>query len=593
MTADTETQQANETLVRRLVDAVWNDGDHGQLDDLCATDVTIHDPVTPTTIHGTEGYERYVSRYRRGFSDLTVTAETFDTTDELVAVRTTGRGTHDGGFRGREPMGEESTLAGLQVFRVEDGTITEWSGTLVGESELSSFRESFGGRVVGPGDEDYDEVRAVWNGMIDRYPALVARCTGVADVIAAVDFARENDLLVAVRGGGHNVAGTAVCDGGLVVDCSPMTGIRVDLDTQTVHAQAGVTWGELDRETQAFGLATPGGVVSTTGIAGLTLGGGLGWLRHKHGLTIDNLRSVDVVTAAGEFLTASETENRELFWGIRGGGGNFGVVTSFEYRLHPVGPEVMFAGAMYPLETARDILPTWREYMADAPEEASAEAAFWTVPEVPDFPEETHGEPVVALLAVHCGSVETGRRVLQPLREFDEPLVDLSAPTPYVQVQQMFDPFLPEGELNYYWKSIELDSLDDEVVDAVVTAAENRPSPRTIMPIWHLGGAMGRVGPTETAYGDRSATYLLSIDSTWDDPADTEENVAWTREVWADMHRFSDGSLYLNFPGFNEEGEELVRAATGEDNHERLVALKDKYDPTNRFRTNQNVTPTV
>ncbi|WP_458209129.1 FAD-binding protein [Haladaptatus sp. NG-SE-30] len=593
MTADTETQQANETLVRGLIDAVWNDGDLDRLDDLCAPDVTIRDPSTPTTTHGMDGYERYVSRFRRGFSDLGVTAESFETTNELVAVRMTGRGIHPRGFRGREPTGEETTLTGLQVFHVEDGRITEWSGALLDEGDVSSFSESFGGRVISPSDEDYDDVRAVWNGMIDRYPALVARCTGVADVIAAVDFARENDLLVSVRGGGHNVAGTAVCNGGLVIDCSPMTGIRVDLDTQTVHAQAGVTWGELDRETQVFGLATPGGVVSTTGIAGLTLGGGLGWLRCKYGLSIDNLRSVDIVTADGEFLTACGTENRELFWGIKGGGGNFGVVTSFEYRLHPVGPEVMFAGAMYPLETARDILPAWREYMADAPEEVTAEAAFWSIPEVPDFPEETHGEPIVALLAVHCGSVETGRRVLQPLREFDDPLIDLSGPTPYIQVQQMFDPFLPEGELNYYWKSIELDSLDDEVIDAVVTAAENRPSPQTIMPVWHLGGEMKRVGPTKTAYGDRSTTYLLSIDSTWDDPADTEENIAWTREVWADMHRFSDGSLYLNFPGFNEEGEELVRAATGEQNHERMVALKDEYDPTNRFRMNQNVTPTT
>ncbi len=464
---------------------------------------------------------------------------------------------------------------------------------MTGKQSTSTLESRLGGKVVGPDDDRYDAARRVWNGMIDRRPRWIVRCDGAADVIDAVNFSRVHQLMVAVRGGGHNVAGSAVCDDGLVIDLSPMKKIDVDPIARTVRAQGGVTWGELDRETQAFGLAAPGGVVSTTGIAGLTLGGGVGWLRRKYGLSCDNLISVDIVTADGALRTASATENSDLFWGIRGGGGNFGVVISFEFQLHPVGPEVMFAGALYPLEQARTVVPCWRDFIRAAPEEVSSQAVFWSVPAVDAFPPHTRGAPVVALVAMHCGSPAEGQRALQPLREFGEPLIDLSGVMPFVQVQQLYDPFLPAGAFNYYWKSLELNGLDDQVLEAVITAAESRPSPHTLLPIWHHGGAMNRPSARDSAYGDRSAEFLLSIDSTWSDPADNEKNIRWTRALWNDMHRFSSGSLYLNFAGFGEEGQALVQAAYGRDNYERLVALKNKFDPANLFRLNQNILPTA
>lgn len=459
------------------------------------------------------------------------------------------------------------------------------------EETIQQFAETLSGPLIQPGDDAYHAAREVWNGTIDKQPALIAQCTGVADVIAAVNFAREHQLLTSVRGGGHNVAGTAVCDGGLVVDCSPMNGIHVDPDARTVRAESGTTWGELDRETQVFGLATPGGVVSTTGIAGLTLGGGIGWLRRKYGLAIDNLVSVDVVTADGQFRTASADKNPDLFWGLCGGGGNFGVVTSFEYELHPVGPEVTFVGAMYPLDAACEILPSWRDFMENAPEDVSSQAVFWSVPAVPDFPAETHGEPVVAIVAMHCGPVEDGKRILRPLRELEEPLIDLSGVMPYTQVQKLYDPFLAREDLCCYWKSVDLNGLTGDVIDALVSHAENRSSSKTLMPIWHHGGAMKRPGSTDTAYGDRDTTYTLSIDATWEDPSENEKHLAWARDMWADMQRFSDGSLYLNFPGYGEEGKDLVRAAHGDANYERLSELKATYDPANLFRVNQNIEP--
>jgi FAD/FMN-containing dehydrogenase len=382
-----------------------------------------------------------------------------------------------------------------------------------------------------------------------------------------------------------------VCDGGLVIDLSPMKRIEIDAAGRTARAQGGVTWGELDAATQAHGLAAPGGVVSTTGIAGLTLGGGVGWLRRAHGMSCDNLLCVDVITADGTLVTANARENAELFWGLRGGGGNFGVVTSFEFQLHPVGPEVMFAGVFYPLARAHEVLRFWRDFIRDAPEEVSSQAVFWSVPAIPVFPAHMHGAPVVALVAVHCGDVAEGQRVLQPLREIGDALIDLSGPSPFTQVQQLYDPFFPAGELRYYWKSIELDRLDDEVIGAVVEAAATRPSPHTLLPIWHHGGAMSRRPAHETAYGDRGAEFLLSIDSSWADPADDESNLLWTRELWRDMHRYSSGSLYLNFGGFGEEGDALVRAAYGPVTYARLVALKNRYDPGNLFRVNHNIRP--
>ncbi|MDQ5852532.1 MAG: FAD-binding oxidoreductase [Chloroflexota bacterium] len=460
----------------------------------------------------------------------------------------------------------------------------------IGEETIQDFKQRLRGALLRPGDEDYDEARQVWNGMIDRRPAFIVRCTGAADVVDAVNFAREHELLVSVRGGGHNVAGTAVCDGGLMIDLSPMRGVHVDPKTRTVRAQGGATWGDLDRETQLFGLATPGGVISTTGIAGLTLGGGFGHLRRKYGLSSDNLLSVDIVTADGKLLTASEQEHTDLFWAIRGGGGNFGVVASFEFQLHPVGPIVMLCAPVYPIEQARDVLPAWRDFMATAPDELSSNALFWSIPDIPAFPEHARGKPVLMLPGLYAGPAEEGAEMVQPLREIGTPLLDLSGPAPYAAVQSSFDPFFPKGTLLYYWKSIYLDRLDDEVIDAVTAAAEQRPSPLTVMPIWHFGGAMSRVRAGETAFRARDVPFMLSIDSTWADPADSERNIAWTRDVWRSMHRFSSGGLYLNFPGFGEEGQDLVKAAHG-DNYDRLAAVKRTYDPTNFFRMNQNIKP--
>jgi hypothetical protein len=460
------------------------------------------------------------------------------------------------------------------------------------EAAVEEFKASLRGELLTSGDEGYDEARLIWNGMHDKRPALIARCTGVADVIDTVNFARTHNLLLAVRGGGHNVAGSASCDGGVMLDLSLMNGVRVDPEARIAYAQGGATWGDVDRDTQAFGLATPGGVVSTTGIAGLTLGGGLGWLRRKHGLSIDNLLSVDIVTANGQFHTASETKNADLFWGIRGGGGNFGVVTQFEYRLHPVGPIVMLCAPWYAAETAGEVLPAWRDFMATAPEELSSNVLFWTVPPVPDFPEEAHGQRVIIPAAVYIGPVEEGERVVQPLRELGTPLLDLSGPIPWTAVQSAFDPFFPKGEQLYYFKSRYLNGLDDETMDTIISRAVKPPAPMILVVIWHYGGAMSRVGPGETAFVGRDAPYLFSVDSVWNDPQQSEEVITWSRDYLATMEPYSPGGLYINFAGLGEEGEALVRAAYGS-NYDRLVALKNKYDPSNLFRLNQNIKPAV
>jgi FAD/FMN-containing dehydrogenase len=457
---------------------------------------------------------------------------------------------------------------------------------------VEDFQATMRGAVLTATDANYDEVRQIWNGMHDKRPAIIARCTGVADVIVAVNFARRHKLLVAVRGGGHNAAGTGSCDDGIMIDLSLMKGVFVDPNNCRVRAQGGATWGDVDRETQVFGLATPGGVVSTTGIAGLTLGGGLGHLRRKYGLTIDNLVSVEIVTADGQFQVASETENADLFWAIRGGGGNFGVVTSFEYRLHSVGPQVMLAAPWYPAEQAKEVLSAWRDYMETAPEELSSIADFWTVPHSPDFPEAYHGKRVIILPSVYCGDVEQGKKVVQPLREFGTPIIDLSQPINFTEVQQMFDPFFPTGALNYYFKSRYLDGLSDETIDALIPHAVNPPAPMVLIAIWHYGGAMRRVAAADTPFGNRNAPFLLSVDAIWDNKDDNEKVIGYSRQFLAEMEPYSPGGLYVNFAGLGEEGEQLAREAYGE-NYNRLVELKNQYDPTNLFSINLNIKPTV
>ena len=454
---------------------------------------------------------------------------------------------------------------------------------------LEALSQQVRGPVLTPGDPGYDEARSIWNGLIDRRPALIVQCSGAADVVDAVNFAREQGLTLSIKAGGHNVAGNAVNDDGIVLDLSQMRGVHVDPALQTVRVQGGATWGDLDRETQLFGLAVPGGVVSTTGVAGLTLHGGLGHLRRKHGLSIDSLVSVDIVTADGELRRASATENEDLFWAVRGAGSNFGVVTSFEFRAHPVGPMVFVGAIFYPFEEASSILPAWRDFMATAPEELSSLAICWSVPPVEPFPPEIHGTPVVVVAAAYCGPAEEGERVVQPLRELAQPVVDASGPWPWLGLQSGFDAIFPQGELRY-WKSRSVTELSDEVIGDIIELAGRRPAPLSDIVIWHHGGAMSRVAEDETAYGGRDTPFLVTAEASWTDPAQNEEAIAWAREVFDAMERYSTGAVYLNFPGLGEEEDSLARAGYGA-NYDRLTALKAKYDPENLFRMNINIPP--
>jgi FAD/FMN-containing dehydrogenase len=456
-------------------------------------------------------------------------------------------------------------------------------------SAVEDFAARLQGELIRPENPGYEPARQIWNGMIDRRPALVARCTGVDDVVASVDFARENELPLAVRGGGHGVAGHALCDGGLVIDLSELTGVEVDPERRTARAQGGGTLGDLDRETQRHGLATPLGVVTETGIAGLTLSGGIGWLRRKHGLSCDNLASAQVVTADGSVLTASESDNQDLFWAIRGGGGNFGVVTEFEYRLHPVGPDVFVCFVFYPAGRAREVLQSCERYLSDAPEDVAPLAFFGRVPEADEFPADSHREPYVTLLAVHPGDPAEGERVLAPLREMTDPIADLSDTMPYTEAQAVLDEDYPDG-WRYYWKSINVPELSDEVIDRLAEHAAAAPSPHSTVDIWYQGGAMARIGEPETAFANRKQPFLLGIEGNWEDEAASDENVAWVRDAFADMRSFSRGGIYLNFPGFLEEGEQLLHEGYGP-NYERLVEVKRKYDPGNLFRLNANIDP--
>jgi FAD/FMN-containing dehydrogenase len=459
----------------------------------------------------------------------------------------------------------------------------------LGEEEIAAFAESIRGEAIAPGDPRYDAARKVWNGMIDKYPALIARCTGTADVVAAVQFARGHDLPVAVRGGGHNVAGNAVNDGGLVIDLSQMKGILVDPVKRTARAQAGVNWGDLDCETQLFGLATTGGEVSMTGIAGYTLTGGLGLLHRKWGLACDNLLSAEVVTAGGEVLRANVVEHPDLFWALRGGGGNFGIVTWFEYGLHPLGPQVFTAATIYAFEDAPTLLRRWRAYTAQAPDEVTSQALFWSMPPFPDLPTELHGTPILILAGMYAGPADEGERALEPLRTCGTPIVDLSGAVTYVESQSSFDEFFPDTQ-RYYWKSLYLNGLEDDLIDRLVAMAATRPSPQTLVALRHLGGAISKLPEDATAYGHRRAAYNLSFDATWEEAGDDARMIGWTRQVWQDLKDRTGGGVYLNFAGLGEENDELARAGYGS-NYERLRAIKATYDPTNVFRGNINIAP--
>jgi FAD/FMN-containing dehydrogenase len=447
------------------------------------------------------------------------------------------------------------------------------------EAIIEDFRNGLRGELLQPGDAGYDVARIVWNGMIDRRPALIVRCRGAADVIAAVNFAREHRLILAVRGGGHNVAGNAVCDGGLMIDLSLMKGIRVDPQAQAARAEPGVLWGELDCETQAFGLATTGGTISATGIAGLTLGGGVGWLSGKYGMAIDNLVSVDIVTADGALRHASETENPDLFWVVRGAGANFGVVTSFEYRLHPVGPMILGGLVLHPFAHAAEVLRFYRDFAASQPDELTTYAAVLTGPD---------GSRVIALAACYAGAVAEGERVLAPLKAHGTPLADMIGPIPYVAQQSMLDTAFPYGRQNY-WKSTFVKRISDEAINAIVEFGADIPSPYSVIVIQDVHGAAARVSPTATAFSHRDAPHAIIALANWDDPADGERNIAWARGLFAAVEPHAVAAVYVNDLG-HDESRERVASAYGA-NYERLAQLKAQYDPSNLFRMNQNIRP--
>ena len=449
----------------------------------------------------------------------------------------------------------------------------------------------FRGQLIVPEDESYDEVRQIWNGMFDKKPALIARCTSAKDVSAAVSFARDQGMVLAVRGGGHNGSGSGSCDGGMLIDLSLMKSVSVDPSTRRAWVGGGATWGDFDRAAQAHGLATPGGVVSATGVGGLTLSGGLGWLRGKCGLSIDNVMSVEIVTADGQVRTASERENTDLFWAIRGGGGNFGVVTTFEFKLHPIGPTVMVLMPVYRAVDAATVMKGWRDFMASAPDEiGGALVEFSTIPEDPAYPKETWNEKVMALAGVWAGPAEEGERALQPLRALATPLLDFSGQMGYCEMQSLYDALFPKGAHRAYFKSLYMDRLEDVAIDEIAPRCANRPSDRSLCSVWYMGAAVGRVPKEATAFGDRSFRWMLSIDAIWDEPENDALNLSWVRGFWSDMQLYSNGRGYLNFAGLPEDGDGMARGTYGS-NYPRLAAIKAKYDSTNLFRLNQNIKP--
>ncbi|MFC7202144.1 FAD-binding oxidoreductase [Haloferax namakaokahaiae] len=453
--------------------------------------------------------------------------------------------------------------------------------------DLSNFIDGFHGDVILPSDHRYDEARTIWNGMIDKSPAIIARCAGTADVVDAITFAHNHDLRVAVRGGGHNVSGSAICDDGFVIDLSEMNAVFVDADEKRARAQGGATIGDVDRETQLFGLATALGVVSATGIAGLTLNGGVGHLRRKYGLSMDNLAAAEVVTADGTVRTASPTEHPDLFWAIRGGGGNFGVVTSFEYELHDVGPEVNALFVLHPGDEATTALRAFRDYTESASRDGSVLAFSLLVPEMEEFPEEAWGEPAVAFLGCYDGSRTDAEDEFRALRETTTPIADLSGPMRYTELQSMLDEDYPDG-LRYYWKATYVQDLSDDIVELVERYGYDSPSSLSTVDIWHLGGAISDVAPDETAFWHRNSEFMVTFEANWEDPAMDDENVAWVRDGITELRGMAGTTgAYGNFPGFGEDPSQTMFGG----NYDRLAEIKAKYDPDNLFRLNQNVAP--
>jgi len=459
--------------------------------------------------------------------------------------------------------------------------------TPIKPTTIAALRGQLKGEVILPGDATYDEARAIWNAMIDKRPGVIVRCLTTADVVTTVNFARDSGMLLAVRGGGHNIAGSALCDGGIVIDLSKMKAAKVDAAARRVTVEGGATLGDLDAATQVHGLATPVGINSTTGIAGLTLGGGFGWLSRKHGMTVDNLESAEVVTAKGEVVRASATENPDLFWALRGGGGNFGVVTRFEFRLHPVGPDLLSGLVVYPLAQAKSILQQYREFMAKAPDELSVWTVLRQAPPLPFLPPEVHGKEVVVLALLYAGDPKKGEPLVEPLRKFGTPVGEHVGVMPYTAWQQAFDPLLTPGARNY-WKSHNFTKLDDRLFDTVIDFIGRLPSSQCEIFFGAIGGATTRPSPDSAAYPHRDALYVMNVHGRWDSPAEDAAGIRWSRDYFNASAPFASGGAYVNF--LTAEETDRVRAAYGP-NYDRLAKVKRQYDPGNLFRTNWNVVP--
>ena len=459
--------------------------------------------------------------------------------------------------------------------------------TLLQESMIDELKPRFQGDLLLPGDEDYDEVRKVWNAMIDRRPGMIARCVSPEDVVQAVSFSREHNLLVSVRGGGHNIAGNCICDDGLMIDLSLMKDIRVDQDARTATVEPGCTLADFDAAAQVHGLATPLGINSTTGVAGLTLGGGFGWLSRKYGLTVDNLRSVDVVMADGMRMHASETENDDLFWGLRGGGGNFGIATSFEFQLHPVGPDLLSGLIVFPFDQAKSVLTRFARFTEAMPDELNVWMVTRKAPPLPFLPVEVHGKEVVVLALCYAGDPAEGERLIEPLRSFGTAHGEQIGVQPYTAWQQVFDPLLTRGARNY-WKSHNFRTLSDGAIDVIIEYAAKLPSPQCEIFIGTLGGQTTRVAPDAMAYSSRDARYVMNVHGRWDSAADDDRGISWAREFFARSKPFASAGAYVNF--LTQEESERIAFAYGS-TYERLVELKKRYDPTNHFRMNQNIKP--
>ena len=455
------------------------------------------------------------------------------------------------------------------------------------EETLSALRSQLRGSVALPGEEGYEAARTIWNAMVDRHPAFAVRGLGASDVMQAVKLAKREKLLVSIRAGGHNIGGSAVCEGGLLIDLSPMRSVRIDPVARIAHVEAGATLADFDREAQAFGLMTPLGINSTTGVAGLTLGGGFGWATRKFGLTIDNLLSADVVTADGEFVTASEAEHPELFWALRGGGGNFGVVTSFAFQLHPLGPQVMSGLVVHPLGEARTLLPEFRRIVGEAPDELTVWAVMRKAPPLPFLPAEWHGREVLIFAACYAGDMQEGEKAMRPLRALGKPIADVISPHPFTGWQAAFDPLLTPGARNY-WKSHDLASLSDGAIDAILSAANALPSPECEIFLAHVGGAMARVASDATAFPNRNAHFVMNAHGRWREKDDDAAGVGWARKLFEAVAPFALGTAYVNF--MPEDESSRVESAYGA-NYRRLAEIKRRYDPDNLFRMNQNIRP--